>query len=97
MACSLSQEHLGFVPPPSACVFCPYRGVDGWRELRDTSPEDFAEVIRIDDAIRDSSRAGVRDACYLSNTRTPVEQAINSASRQGVLFDGQCDSGNCWT
>ena len=95
---ALCMEHLGFVPPPSACVFCPYRGVEGWRALRDESPEDFAEVLRVDNAIRDSSRAGVKQPVFLSNSRLPVEEAIAADDKQGTLpFGGRCDSGSCWT
>lgn len=94
---ALCKEYLCFVPPPSACVFCPFRGVAGWRALRDTAPADYAEVLRVDRAIRDSSRAGVHDACFLSSQRVPVEVAIERDERQGDLFGGSCDDGGCWT
>jgi hypothetical protein len=46
------QDRQMPVPPKSACVYCPFRRNDGWRHMRDTAPEDFAEAVRIDNAIR---------------------------------------------
>ena len=94
---TLCQEHLGFVPPPSACVFCPFRGVAGWRELRDHHPEDWSEVLRVDAAIRDSSRAGIEHPVYLSDQLVPVGKAIERDDKQLTLFGGECDDGGCWT
>lgn len=92
---ALCQEHLGFTPPPSACVFCPYRGIAGWKAL---GPADFEEVVRVDAAIRDSRNAGLDGECFLSDRRVPVEQAIEADDRQPMLpFGGRCDSGSCWT
>lgn len=43
-------ERRGYpVPPRSACIGCPFRGDEEWRAL---PPEEFADAIEVDDAIR---------------------------------------------
>lgn len=91
------MDHLGFIPPPSACVFCPFRGVSGWRELRDNSPKDFSEVVRVDEAIRHDPTGRLDAPVFLSQHLVPVEEAIERDDKQLTLFGGQCDDGGCWT
>jgi len=40
------------VPPKSSCTFCPYHNQAAWRDVK-ASPEDWAEAIAFDRAIRD--------------------------------------------
>lgn len=42
--------------PKSACVGCPYHSDALWKEIRDTSPQDWEEVVAFDEAIRNGTR-----------------------------------------
>ena len=46
------------LPPRSACVYCPYRGGDEWRAVRDV-PEDWALALRVDTAAREAAKKGL--------------------------------------
>jgi hypothetical protein len=42
--------------PKSACIGCPFRSDARWRELRDTSPAEWADAVAFDRAIRAGHR-----------------------------------------
>lgn len=84
----------------SACIGCPYHGNRQWRELRDNSPEEFADAVAFDAAIRNgSARANaqgkdLRGSMYLHRSRVPLDQAPIDrvtyrewADAQGDIFD----------
>lgn len=84
----------------SACIGCPYHGNRQWRELRDNSPEEFADAVEFDAAIRNgSARANaqgqeLRGTMYLHRSRMPLSEApIDRVTRhewaeaQGDIFD----------
>lgn len=62
------------VPPKSACVFCPYRKNSQWRVLRDESPDDFAEAVRVDRAIR-AGYPGHQGAAFVHRSCKPLDEA----------------------
>lgn len=51
----VARQGLG-EPPRSACVFCPYRSDNSWRELRDNEPEAFQRAVAFDGRLRESNR-----------------------------------------
>lgn len=62
----------------SACSFCPYRSNDSWRFLRDEHPADWAEAVRIDEAIRKSAfdvNKGTDGEAFLHRSRLPLSIA----------------------
>ena len=65
----------------SACVGCPYTSDKGWRNLRDHHPEQWADAVEFDRAIRNgSARANangvpLRGQAYLHPSLTPLDQA----------------------
>lgn len=85
-------------PPRSACVFCPYKSNEEWRQLRDRHPEDWAEAVRVDRIIRDGVR-GVRDPLYVHRSLVPLDQVdLSTPEDRGQLnmFGNVCD-GVCAT
>lgn len=65
----------------SACIGCPFHGNRQWRELRDQSPDEWADAVEFDAEIRNgSARANaqgqeLRGSMYLHRSRVPLDQA----------------------
>lgn len=79
------QERVPHPVPKSACIFCPYRRVSEWRWLRDNSPEDFAEAVKIDAFLRNGwSGAKVLKAdAFLHDSLKPLEELDLDADGRG--------------
>ncbi|MCI0371328.1 MAG: hypothetical protein L0214_08090, partial [candidate division NC10 bacterium] len=61
------------VPKKSACVFCPYHAGTYWLELRDHYPEDWAQAVRMDNAIRNVTAKGVERPVFLHRSLRPLQ------------------------
>jgi hypothetical protein len=61
-------------PPKSACVYCPFRRNDGWRHMRDTAPDDFAEACRVDNSIR-NGHSGHDGEAFVHRSCVPLDRA----------------------
>lgn len=86
------------IPPKSSCVFCPYTSEAAWFEMKTNEPEDFADAVRVDHAIRDSSKKGIKNPIYLHESCIPLDKVAFKDKGNG-LFDlpsGEC-SGECHT
>ncbi|MFD7137016.1 hypothetical protein [Streptomyces sp. NPDC059894] len=73
---------LGFAnTPKSSCLGCPYHGNAQWRHIRDTSPEEWQDVVAFDAAIRQgNARANANGnrllgQAFLHRSRVPLDQA----------------------
>lgn len=88
----------------SACIGCPFHGNRQWREMRDKYPEEWADAVEFDAAIRNgAARANangrvLRGSMYLHRSRVPLDQApidrVTASEwrdRQGDIFDVQED------
>lgn len=80
-------------PPRSACVFCPFRTDDEWRDL---TPEEFEVACQLDDDLRLSGGHGGRygDQLFLHDSLVPLREVDLSTEEdrgQGTLFKrGDC-------
>jgi len=79
------------VPPKSSCVFCPYHSNKNWKELKEKLPDQFDKAVKIDNAIRDSSKKGVKEPIYLHRSCTPLERV--DFGDQLEMF--MCEEGFC--
>ncbi|MEU5162278.1 hypothetical protein AB0G74_22105 [Streptomyces sp. NPDC020875] len=67
--------------PKSACLGCPFHGNAQWRAIRDHSPEEWADVVEFDAAIREgNARANATGnrllgQAFLHRSRVPLGQA----------------------
>ena len=67
--------------PKSACIGCPFHGNAQWRRLRDESPEEWADAVDFDHAIRSGNARGNANGkpllgeAYLHRSRLPLDQA----------------------
>ena len=89
----LEKNGLG-VPPKSACVFCPYHGINNWRQTKAVD-EDWQEAVRVDEEIRHVSNNGLTN--YLTNKRVPlVDLDLSTPEERGQInWIDEC-SGTCW-
>ena len=81
-------------PPKSACIGCPYHNNAYWRRLRDGSPEEWADAIDADRALRQGDARGMRAIEFMHPQRVPLDEANLEADldpRQGNLFGNECE------
>ncbi|MEE4543632.1 hypothetical protein V2S66_16835 [Streptomyces sp. V4-01] len=91
--------------PKSACLGCPYHGNAQWRTLRDNSPQEWADVVEFDAAIRAGNARANADGkpllgtAYLHRSRVPLSEAPidhvtahEHASLQGDLFEAAAEA-----
>jgi len=83
------------VPPKSSCVFCPYTSEAAWLDMKINEPEDFADAVRVDYAIRDASKKGCKAPLFLHQSCKPLDQVVFETSGND-LWKGEC-SGECHT
>ncbi|MEU1908430.1 adenine nucleotide alpha hydrolase family protein [Streptomyces hygroscopicus] len=67
--------------PKSACIGCPFHGNAQWRQLRDEHPDEWADAVDFDQAIRAGNARGNANGkpllgeAYLHRSRLPLDQA----------------------
>jgi hypothetical protein len=67
--------------PKSSCLGCPFHGNAQWRHIRDTSPDEWQDVVEFDAAIRQGNaraNAGgnqLLGQAFLHRSRVPLDQA----------------------
>jgi hypothetical protein len=77
-------------PPRSSCVYCPFRTNAEWREMRDREPDDFAEAIRVDEAIR-LGWTGMEGQAFAHRSGRPLAEADLSDGQEGQMTMFDCD------
>jgi hypothetical protein len=92
-------ERMGKKAPKSSCIGCPFHGDDCWAKLKAESPEEFAEAVAFDEAIRRTER--MRADQFLHKSLVPLGQIKEfKHENQGRMFvdglDNEC-SGVCGT
>lgn len=93
------NDHNMAIPPRSVCNGCFAHSPRELKEMHDTRPDDWAQAVAVDNAIRDWSRLGVLHPVYVSDTLLPLE----ALARRGFKVDDEdkpresCDSGYCFT
>ncbi|MFG2046202.1 hypothetical protein ACGFIW_02060 [Micromonospora sp. NPDC048935] len=85
----------------SACIGCPFHGNAQWRELRDNHPDEWADAVAFDEAIRKGGARGLplNGEAFLHRSRLPLSIApINRvtrkewADRSPDIFDALADA-----
>jgi len=79
------------IPPKSSCTFCPYHSDKNWKEIKQNHPKEWQQCIDVDNAIRDSSKRGLKDKMYLHRSLIPLER-IEFADQQELFM---CEEGFC--
>lgn len=96
--CAAYLEREGVPAAKSACIGCPYRDDAGWRRMRDTAPDEFADAVEFDEALRQRLRGTLDRDVFLHSSRLPLADVdLSTAEDGGQLTLDACDSGVCWT
>lgn len=91
-ACLRWMQANGYPKPPkSSCIGCPFHDDRYWRELKRESPEEFAEAVAFDEAIRNLSR--LRDEVFVHRKAIPLKEVRLELPEDQMtpLFDGMAD------
>lgn len=59
--------------PRSACIYCPFRDDQGWQEMKEHEPEDFAEAVGFDRRWRTITPSG-QGAAFVHRSRQPLDE-----------------------
>lgn len=92
-ACLRWFEKAGLpVPPKSACIACPYTDPARWRDMKLNRPDEFAEAVAFDRAMREGGRTprGAKNPVYVHRSLRPLDEIdfSNAEDRGQVnLFD----------
>lgn len=71
--CLLWMERNGYpAPPRSSCIGCPFHSNREWRDMRDNRPEEWADAIGFDAAIRKAG--GTRGDTFLHRDCVPLDE-----------------------
>lgn len=112
--CILWLERHGLdVPPKSACTFCPYHSLGGWKELKRRGGSDWQEAVEVDTAIRHKRSLGAGKPghevqkgieLYVHPYRKPLAEAVSIPEDHGAtqlamdfIPERPCDSGYCFS
>lgn len=88
----------------SACIGCPFHGNRQWRDLRDNHPDEWADAVAFDEAIRKGGARGLplNGEAFLHRSRVPLAlapidrtTAAERLSWQGNLLDELGDPDGC--
>jgi hypothetical protein len=86
MACRAWLVAHGYPDPPkSSCLGCPFHDDAYWVQLRETSPDEWADTVKVDHAIRHGI-PGARGAVYMHRSCVPLEDVL-FRPRAGMAVD----------
>jgi hypothetical protein len=87
----------------SACIGCPFHGNAQWRDLRDNHPDEWADAVAFDEAIRKGGARGLplNGEAFLHRSRVPLSIAPIDrvtrkewADRTPDIFDALAEQGD---
>jgi hypothetical protein len=84
-------DHGYPVPPPSACVYCPFQSPQQMAEIKEGPDDDWERVVTFDHAIRDGGN-GTEGPLFISVERRPIEEVRFDTT--GDLFESTSQFGN---
>lgn len=84
-------EKMGWpTPPRSRCRMCPNQQDDEWREVKENSPEEFAEACALEKEVQKKD-----PFAWFHRSCIPLGEV--DFSKPDDLFDRACSSGGCFT
>jgi hypothetical protein len=77
-------------PPKSACIGCPYMDNARWFDLRENRPDEWADAVEVDRALRHLPR--IDGDTFLHPQLVPLEDAVLDPADVGQMpFDAECE------
>lgn len=101
--CQRWLDARGWSTEKSACIGCPFHGNQQWRQLRDNKPDEWADAVAFDEAIRKGGARGLplNGEAFLHRSREPLAIApIDRVTRrewtdrQDDIFDALAEQGD---
>ena len=94
--CERWLEAAGWSAPKSACIGCPFHSDAGWRRIKDTDPEAWADAVAVDKMIRDGGASrGMRGQQFAHRSLKPLDEVDLSTDLergQGAFsFVNECE------
>lgn len=86
-------EHDLEIPGKSSCVFCPYKDKRSWIELVDSSSNDLAKALAVDEQIRNSKPG---EELFVHYNARPLLEAVAIAKEKANDINEECGSGYCF-
>ena len=87
-------------PPKSSCIGCPYKRDDQWRDMRDHAPDEWADAVAFDAAMRYDRIDG---KAYLHRSLMPLPMVdLRTPQDRGQIemfddvSDGECGAFSCF-
>jgi hypothetical protein len=92
--CAAWLEERGYPEPPkSACIGCPYTDNRRWLDLRENRPDEWADAVAVDSALR--HMPGIDGQTFLHPQLVPLAEAVLDPADAGQLsFAAEC-AGMC--
>lgn len=93
--CVLWLTRNGYpTPPKSSCIGCPFHHDSLWREMRANAPEEWADAVEMDRALRQGDARGMRGTEFMHRSCVPLDQVdLSTAEERGQLnlFESECE------
>jgi hypothetical protein len=85
------RAHEYPIPPKSSCIGCPFHSNAYWREMRDSSPDEWMEAVQADRELRIGDGGGMRATEFMHRDCMPLDQVnLSEDTRQFDLFGEEC-------
>jgi hypothetical protein len=81
-------QHGYSLPPRSACIGCPFKSDMEWRRLKETMPDEWADAVAFDKAIRhpDTKKVRLRSTPYLHKSGKPLDEVdLRTDEEKGIM------------
>lgn len=88
--CLIKLSSYGWSAPKSSCIGCPFHSDTQWRDL---TPEEFADAVEVDRAIRTPTN-GIKGQQFVHRSLTPLESVdLRTAEEAGQtdMFGNECE------
>lgn len=87
-SCIAYLERLGMTAPRSACIGCPFHSDREWRSLE---PDEFADAVFVDRAVREKQHKSIKGTPFLHRARVPLDEVDLDPNRNQLdLWDDEC-------
>jgi len=84
--CLRWMERNGYPQPPkSSCLGCPFHSDKQWQEIKDGPPEEWADVVFVDKAIRNMPK--FENQQFMHRSCKPIDEVEFVNKAQIDLFD----------